>query len=212
MAEHRVSQGDCLSSIAAAHGLVPEKIWDAPENEGLRDERAHFNALAPGDTVVVPDLTERVEEAAVDKKHRYVRKAVTEAVSLVLLDEEGKPRTELEYRVQLDGRDEPVEGTTCGEGRIEFSMPPRTRKATLLLGAPDFEEEHTLDFGGVDPVETLHGVQHRLRNLGYGVEPSGELDHATTLAIQSFQSDAELSVTGELCDETRAKLAEVYGS
>lgn len=209
---HKVAQGDCVSSIAAANGMLPETIWDASENEALREERPHFNALAPGDVVVVPDPTERIEEAAVDSAHRYVRKGIAEKIKLVLHDEDGEPRKDLDYQVELEGDRPLIEGKTDGDGALEFSIPPKMRKGTLRLGAPDFEEEHDLEFGNVDPISTIRGVQHRLENLGYGVKDTGELDADTIVAIQSFQSDAELDVTGELCDETRAKLEERYGS
>ena len=210
--EHRVSQGDCVSSIAAANFMTPETIWDASENEGLKADRPHGNALAPGDVVVVPDPTERVESAAVDQKHRFVRKAVKEKLTLVLLDEDGEPRAELDYQVELGGDHPRIEGTTDGDGKLELELPPRVRSGTLRLEAPDFEEEHELVFGGVDPITTVRGLQHRLQNLGYACEPTGELDDATKLSIQSFQSDAELEVSGEACDQTRAKLEERYGS
>lgn len=209
---HTVRQGDCISSIAAKHRMLPETIWDAPENEALRAERPHWNALAPGDVVVVPDVTERVEDAAVDQAHRYVRKAVFEKVKLVLHDEDGEPRAKLAYQIEFPDGTEMIEGETGDDGVIEFKHPPKIEKATLRVEAPDFKEVHELEFGGVDPITTVEGMQHRLRNLGYAVEPNGKLDGPTKLAIQSFQSDAELDVTGEFCDATKAKLEERYGS
>lgn len=210
--EHRVSQGDCVSSIAAANYMLPETIWDAPENEALKAERPHGNALAPGDVVVVPAPTERIESAAVDQKHRFVRKAVREKVTLVLLDEDGEPRADLDYQVELGGEHPLIEGKTDGDGKLELDLPPRVRSGTLRLEAPDFAEEHELVFGGIDPITTVRGLQHRLENLGYACTPTGKLDDATLLAIQSFQSDADLEVSGEVCDQTRGALEERYGS
>ncbi|MEX1368082.1 MAG: peptidoglycan-binding protein [Nannocystaceae bacterium] len=209
---HKVAQGDCISSIAASHFMLPETIWDAPDNEPLKADRPHGNALAPGDEVVIPDPKERIESAAVDGKYRYVRKGVPEKIELVLLDEDGEPRAQLAYQVELPGDAPLIEGETADDGMVKFTLPPKVRAGTLRLGAPDFEEEHELSFGGVDPITTVRGLQHRLRNLGYAVEATGTLDDRTTLAVQSFQSDAELDVTGEVCDQTRAKLEERYGS
>lgn len=209
----KISQGDCVSSIAAAHGMLPETIWDAPENEQLKAERPHWNALAPGDVLVVPDPKEKIHDAAVDNRHRFVRKGVPEKIKLVLHDEEGKPRAELPYQVEFKGDVPLIEGQTADDGVIEFVLPPTQTKATLRLGeAPDWEEEHDLHFGGVDPITTVHGVQHRLRNMGYACEPTGDLDDATVDALMSFQSDADLTVSGECCDDTRSALEERYGS
>jgi len=192
--------------------MLPQTIWDAPENEALREERPHWNALAPGDEVVIPDPTERIESAAVDQKHRYVRKGVPEKITLVLQDEEGEPRAELAYTVEFSDDTPMVEGETAADGVIEFTLPPKVRKVTLSLGAPEFEEVHDLVCGGVDPITTVRGQQHRLRNLGYACKDTGKLDGDTVQAIQSFQSDAELDVTGEFCDDTKAALEERYGS
>ncbi|MCA9705159.1 MAG: peptidoglycan-binding protein [Myxococcales bacterium] len=209
----RISQGDCVSSLAATHGMLPETIWDAPDNEALRQDRPHGNALAPGDVVVVPDPSERIHEAAVDRKHRYVRKGVPEKLRLVLHDEAGEPRTGLAYQVEFAGGTPMVEGTTDGDGAAEFVLPAREARATLRLCPEDRPvEEHELRFGGVDPITTVTGVQHRLYNLGYGCPTGGRLDDATRAAILSFQSDAELTVTGELDDATRSALEERYGS
>lgn len=208
----KISSGDCVSSIAARHGMLPETIWDDADNDALRRERPHGNALAPGDVVVVPDPTERIHEAAVDERHRYVRKGVPEKIRIVLHDEEGEPRAELDYRVEFAGKTPTVEGKTADDGVVEFVLPASESRGTLRLGAPEYEEEHALQFGGVDPVTTVRGVQHRLRNLGYACEANGELDDATVGALMAFQSDAELTMTGECCDDTRAALEERYGS
>ncbi len=208
----KISQGDCVSSIAAAHGMLPETIWDAADNEALRADRPHGNALAPGDLLVVPDPEEKIHEACVDKRHRYVRKGIPEKLELVLHDEEGKPRAQLDYQVEFAGGTPMIEGTTADDGVIEFTLPAAESRGTLRLHAPDFDEVHDLRFGGVDPITTVRGLQHRLYNLGYACEPTGRMDDATRSSVMSFQSDADLTVTGECCDATRSALEQRYGS
>lgn len=216
--QHIVAQGDCISSIAVAHGMKPQDLWDAPQNEALRQARPHGHALAPRDVVVIPDLVEaRFDGKALDRKHKFVRKGIPERLELVLHDEDGKPRADLDYSLELP--DESVlEGKTDAAGMIVVDLDPRVRRATLHLGPPELAESHVLRLGGVDPVSTPSGLQHRLHNLGYacGAGSDGgsseELDEAVRDALAAFQSDAGLEVTGELCDRTKAALEERYGS
>jgi hypothetical protein len=209
---HTVAQGDCISSIAVAHGMKPEDLWNAPENEALRQTRPHGHALAPRDVVVIPDLAEATFEGkALDRRHKFVRKGIPERLRLVLQDEDGKPRADLDYQLELPD-ESLIEGKTGADGVIEADLDPRVRRATLRVGAPDFAEVHELQLGGVDPVTTPSGLQHRLQNLGYGCESSGELDDATRGALAEFQSDAGIEITGECCDRTKAALEERYGS
>ncbi len=198
--------------------MLPETIWNAGENEGLRENRPHFNALAPGDALIIPDPTECVFEGGVDQRHKFKRKGQTEDITLVMKDEDGEPRKDLEWQVTLPGGFDPIEGQTGDDGKIEFTLPAMVKQGMLRVGAPDrveapdFEEEHVLRFGGVDPITTPRGLQHRLENLGYAVKTNGKLDAATKDAIMAFQSDADLPLTGELCASTQAALEERYGS
>lgn len=209
---HVVAQGDCISSIAAAHGLGPEDLWNAPENEALRGTRPHGHALAPRDVVVIPDRDEaRFEGKALDRSHKFVRKGIPERLEVALHDEDGKPRADLDYQIELPD-ESIIEGKTGADGLIVIDLDPRVRRATLRVGPPERVEVHELQLGGVDPVTTPTGLQHRLQNLGYACPSSGEYDDATRSALASFQSDAGLPLTGECCDRTKAALEERYGS
>ncbi len=195
-----------------ANGMLPETIWDASENEALREDRQHLNALAPGDPLIIPDPTECVFEGGVDQRHKFKRKGQKEEITLVLKDEDGEFRKELAWQVELPGGYDLIEGETADDGKIEFTLPAHVRDGKLRLGAPDFEELHVLRFGAVDPITTPRGLQHRLDNLGYAIKTNGKLDAATKDAIMAFQSDADLPLTGELCASTQAALEERYGS
>ena len=66
---HRVREGETISSIAAAYGFTEweERVWNAPENAALKEQRVNPNTLEPGDEEVQlralkdhdnPDLSE----------------------------------------------------------------------------------------------------------------------------------------------------------
>jgi len=55
-------------------------------------------------------------------------------------------------------------------------------------------------------------VQHVLSAFGYGqIRPSGVLDEPTTAAIERFESDHKLPVTGRLSDRLLKELANMIG-
>nr|WP_255216649.1 peptidoglycan-binding domain-containing protein [Pseudenhygromyxa sp. WMMC2535] len=66
-------------------------------------------------------------------------------------------------------------------------------------------------FGHLDPATELSGVQQRLVNLGYTChDPAGELGESTQEALRAFQRTHDLEVSGELDDDTRARLIELH--
>jgi len=54
---HVVIEGETLASIALAEGFHDaRKLFDAPENAPLREQRARPELVEPGDEVFIPDL------------------------------------------------------------------------------------------------------------------------------------------------------------
>ena len=85
------------------------------------------------------------------------------------------------------------------------------RRAHLVVGPEDDEDEYDLDLGCVDPTNEITGVQARLCNLGYDIERiSGVLDEETRAALREFQEEQEgLKPTGEPDEATLQKLDEL---
>lgn len=53
---HVVKQGEHLAGIAQQYGFADYlKLWDLPENTGLKRLRQKPNVLFPGDEVFIPD-------------------------------------------------------------------------------------------------------------------------------------------------------------
>jgi len=201
-----VRQGDCIASIAYAHGFFPDTLWDHAENHELKKLRQNPNVLAPGDEVHIPDLTKKQEDKANEKRHRFRRKGVPEILRVQFLIE-GEPRADQKCRVQLGAK--LLEICTDGDGWIEVPIPPDAPSAIITF---DTGGRYELDLGGMDPVTTIAGVQKRLENLEIYHGPvdgreSAEL--AKTIAL--FQRLHEIEPTGTMDSDTEAKLEEEAG-
>jgi hypothetical protein len=207
---HVVKPGDCIASIAFANGLFPPTVWDHPENAALKQLREDPNVLAPGDEVFVPD--KEIEEAskATGASYRFRRKGVPSLVRVQLMDED-EPRVGVTWTLDVGGG-AAVTGTTGSDGVVEAWVSPRLTRAVLSVETDDGPEQIEILLGHLDPIDTIEGVQGRLRNMGYGCDVTGELDESTRHAIELFQeSIGHPDPSGELDDQTRQALLEGHG-
>ncbi len=206
--QHRVAQGECISSIADRYGFMPDVIWNDPANADLKRERKNPNVLLPGDVVVVSDKRPREESGGTGQMHRFKKKNTPAMLRLRLLDEEDQPRGNLRFTLEIDGRYS--EGSTDSDGKIEHPIPPGAQNGVLLLGDEDIIP---LSLGGMDPIENPSGIQARLMNLGLdcgGV--TGAIDSRTREALKAFQKKNGLSPSGNVDEDTKAKLLQLHGS
>lgn len=211
MGDHTVRQGDCIESIAYAHGLDWQKVWEHAKNAELRELRKVHTALAPGDVVFVPDKVVREEECATGQRHTFRGKGIPSRLRVRFLDHLGAPRA-ARYVLVLDG--ERTEGTLDDGWVDEPMMPNVTRGSIELRYEEDGEErvvEHPLDLGHLDPLDTTSGVQSRLYNLGFYHGPiDGRDGEALELAVLEFQLAYDLPPLGVLDDDTRAAIGRAH--
>jgi len=202
---HKVEQGECMSSIALAHGFFWQSLWDHAENAALKQARDSPFVLEPGDVVHIPELGQRKVDAATGMRHTFRRKGVPAVLRLQLL-EMNKPLAGLPYVLEYGGKQ--VTGTTDGHGKIEVSVPPNVPRATLRVGEGDQARVYAIAPRTLDPARDVTGIQARLANLGYyGGRAHGTLDAATIAAIEHFQRDHELEATGQADEATVSALA-----
>jgi N-acetylmuramoyl-L-alanine amidase len=208
VAQHVVEQGECMASIAAHRGFDWRTLWDHPKNAKLKKSRKDPNILYPGDVVFVPEKTARKIACAAGTRHRFVHKSALETLRIRLLDEFDRPRAKVVYELVIDGEHRP--GKTNNDGELVEKIRPLTMRATLFVG--EERQEMTLRLGGLDPPETISGVQARLTNLGYDAGPcDGVLGSRTRQALTEFQEAFGLQPTGELNDDTIAALTGRHG-
>ena len=202
-----VQQQDSVENLAFARGLFWQTVWDHPENAALREVRDPM-VLLPGDRLFVPALRPGWREAPTHRRHTFRRRGVPSRIRVVF-EVNGVPQAGVPYVITMDG--EELEGTTSEAGLIEHWVAPDAESATVLIGTGATRRKVVLSLRALDPPDSVSGVQARLRNRGYAVEVTGEMDDATRRALSGFQADAGLEVTGEPDDATRARLVELHG-
>jgi N-acetylmuramoyl-L-alanine amidase len=200
---YTVGEGQCVESIAAAHGFFWETIWNLTENAGLKQTRKDPNTLLPGDRIFIPEKREKAEPIATEKRHRFKRKGVPSFLSIYVL-QFGEPVANRRYIANIDG--ELRNGTTDDKGLVKEPVLPGARRCTLTVGEGDDELILELTIGGLDPVSEISGVQKRLDNLGYKCRVTGKMDDQTGAAIKTFQKDHNLEMTGNPDNASRQAL------
>lgn len=224
-----------MVSIAARYGMPWEKIYNHPDNAGLKRNRPDPNLLLEGDEVVVPDKERREADGATEARHRFRLLQEPARIRLKLTtsptEDEPAPESAFQRGVFEEPEPEPFrreplagapyrlyvedelvdEGSTDDDGMLEATVSPAASTARLVLD-PDSERERTIDLhlGQMDPVEEDSGIVKRLRNLGYPVADSGD-DDELAAAVASFQRDQGLEVNGRMDGSTRTALVEAHG-
>lgn len=187
-----VKQGECLASLADAHGFRDWRtIYDHPDNAELREARPDPNHLLPGDRIVIPDKGERIETRMTSSRHRFVLSSPKTQLRLRL--DELEP---VRYRLTV------AEVVAEGSGSmIDVDIPASATHAELEIWLEDGVEEPHLtwafDLGHIDPHVSPSGGAGRLRNLGYG---SADAEGSMAEPVRAFQRESSKPVTGELDD------------
>lgn len=222
MKRYIIRHGDHLRRVCFERGLDPDAVWAHGDNADLRARRPSMDVLAAGDLVWLSDSPQTGLDFQGGSTNRYKATVPTTRVHLVL-QRDGEPLAQEPYRVE--GLRAPLEGVTGDDGAVAFDAPITAREAKLLL--PKRNAVHPIVIGGLDPVEEDSGVRQRLAHLGYLGFVSGHLTdldlvaarpsparHADTdaqrTAIEHFQRDHNLEVTGVLDDTTRAALESAH--
>lgn len=206
---HNVGQGDCFLSVAQQYGFFWETLWNHPRNAELKNARKDPAILFPGDVVFVPEKQEKIVSKSTGQMHKFKVKNIPAKLHMRFLDDEGKPRANLKYVLDIDGKE--FKGTTDGNGAINVSIPPGAKSGKLVF--EDEDEEYDLFLGYLDPIEKLTGVQARLKGLCYyNGNTSGEMNPETEQAIKDFQEANKMEITGQVDDLLRNKLKDIYGS
>jgi Putative peptidoglycan binding domain/LysM domain len=206
MAIYRVKKGECVSSIAFELGFLPKTIWNDPSNFQLKQKRKDPNILFPGDELNIPEKEIAEYSRPTDNLHQF-RVAGTSTICRLQVFDGEQPRANQKYTLVVEGRR--FSGVTDWQGKLEHPIRPDAQKGSLTIG-PD-QMSYDLQFGYLDPVTEVSGLQGRLNNLGYySGEMTGEMNEDTRIALRAFQCRFQLQETGELDAVTIAKLEGIH--
>ncbi|NOJ79503.1 peptidoglycan-binding protein [Myxococcus xanthus] len=208
-----IQQGECLSTLAHLHGLHADTVWDLPDNRDLKSRRKNKNILLPGDTVILPPRQLALRDVEPSNAYRIRRKDASEQLRIRFLDRKDRPRGGESYLIAIDGPNGTEErtGKTDADGFVRESVSATTTEVRVTLGQDLERETFIFRAAHLDPLDTLSGVQGRLTNLGYPCDKDeGKLGALTRRALQDFQRDEGLPVTGEPDASTRAAIEEKH--
>ena len=207
MGAYTVKQGDYIASLAYDAGFLSWKtVWEDAKNASLREKR-NPNVLFPSDVVQIPARQKKVEDAPPTERTTFQTIGDPVTVKLVVLSWDGTPLSSADVQFKL-GAAESMK--TAEDGSAKKNLDPTGAKEGDLL-VKGFSLP--LKLGHLDPAEEFSGQVWRLNNLGYRAgSPASKEDDAFRSAVEEFQCDNSVSVSG-ICDgATQDKLRTVHGS
>jgi len=213
MPTHTVAPGETLLDVARQHGFGQiDSLLEDPGNTTLAG-RTHPNLLIPGETVTIPEAKPFSIQKPTGSFHRIELKALVTKLGAKIGQRSGKALSPKSVTLSLDGKPA-LTLALDGEGAWEKEVPSSTRRARLEVtfdAADDPTWIWELDVGALSRADDPDGATARLKNLGYYREPSSLSDIELKSAIEEFQCDQGLAISGKLDGTTLAKLVEAHG-
>lgn len=212
---HRVTQNQCMSSLARTAGFLMETLWDLPDNAKAKDKRKNPNCLLPNDKVRVPRVRLKHVDVETEKKHKFklLLKPTLLRLRCMAFDE---PLANEPFELEVD--DDMFTGTTDSEGLLELEIPATATTAHLIVGEEPEQHEFDIAIGALDPIDTFSGFAARLNNLGYAAGPADSTDRnegwdnkAFRRAVRRFQRDHGIPPKGIVDERTRDEMFKQCG-
>ena len=203
--QHTVKQGEHLTRIAGLYGFQDYRpVWNHPQNSNLVKLRKTPNILLPGDSLFIPDKQAKIEKVSTGKVHKFRLTAPKLKLRIVVKDIDGNPAANADCELEIEGKVHKIKSDR--DGLIEQEIPAAAESGNLRILPLDFEIP--LKIGHLDPIDEESGWKARLINLGYH---HGDDARRLKYAIEEFQCNHGLKITGEFDDATQSKLREVHG-
>jgi hypothetical protein len=205
---YTVAPGDHISGIAQSFGFDDyATVWNHPDNADLQTQRTDPHVLQPGDTLAIPEVkAQPATNKPTSAKHQFQIQQSPLKLRLTLLDLTAKAITGAQVTVAGTAL------TTDGSGLVEATVDKSAKDATLQDASGS---QTDLSLGGLNPPDDTSdaGYKARLYNMGFLWDASAaDTDDEMLIALQDFQAQYSLTVSGQLDDATKAQLVQTYGS
>lgn len=197
--------------IAALHGWASWRaLYEHSDNRELRRRRSDPRMLRPGDRVCIPPPPAASAPIEARRSNQLTGTPHECEVNFRLALDEGAALAGQRWELVVGTTVHT--GTTGDDGVLRVAVPAREISGTLrLFSGEALRHQVRVAIGHMPPVDDVDGVQARLRNLGYGCEVTGSQCDRTREAIRLYQSTFREEPTGQLDDETRARLVADHG-
>ncbi len=166
-------EGDCISSLAEAHGLKWQTLWN--HNPELKTLRKNPNALQPGDVILIPSQRLRYESRPTDQLHKFVRKGVPAKFRLIL-ERFDEPLANKRWVLSVDGQVH--SGTTDSKGYLEIALPPEASSGHLVVPEEDLDYDLSLEMDD----NTRDAIL--MFQTAHGLPATGKLDDRTRTELE----------------------------
>src|SRR5450432_4467833 len=108
MPTHTVQQGEHLSGIAEQFGFQKiDTIWNHPNNADLKKLRKDPHILFPGDSLFIPDKTDKSAPATTAKVNKFEIEITKLKLNLKFQDIDGDPLADAPVAISLEGQNIP---------------------------------------------------------------------------------------------------------
>ncbi len=204
---HPAGPSGHASGVAATYGFDDfTTVWNDPDNADLQSQRSDPHVLSPDDSLTIPEIKATpTANKSTGARHQFTLQQTTLKARVKVLNRVAKPLAGAS--MNLDGSALTADGT----GLVEKAITKTAPNVALQYADATF----TLTVGAINPLDdtTEAGWRARLFNLGFLWEP-GAADDADemVIALEDFQAEYGLPISGQLDDATKAQITQVYGS
>ncbi|MAK92061.1 MAG: hypothetical protein CMI13_12605 [Oleibacter sp.] len=125
----------------------------------------------------------------------------------------GTAMPNLDYELIVNGEKYP--GKLDGSGSLKVSIDADAKTGELVIYLDSARKNSLfwqLEFGALENVVDVSGIQARLNNLGYYcANENGQLDNSTQTAIRQFKAANGLPANAQIEPKLVEKLKQTYG-
>lgn len=204
---HTVKEGEYLVKIALDYGFNDyHVIWDHFQNVELKMKRKNANAIFPGDSLFIPDIDITRTSHATGRHIVIKLKPKSRIIRIILKNIDNEPITFTDCTLNVGS--EAYNLVTNSDGLVAELLQENAVEGKLTL----LDVDIPVQIGELDPVDTDIGQMVRLANLGYYLGSIDEVDEEQLKsAVEEFQCDQGLNISGTCDANTQSALKDAYG-